>query len=168
MTITYSFRTGTRVSGVDAQTAGQELARISHENGELTAPLVVQEARPDDAPLHPIFEWNDQVAAELHREHQARNLIRSVQIVREGEEQPEPVYVHVSTEGSYMPAEEVVQRVDLFEQAYRDACDRLGQAQHSLDQLAAIAERLQHGAASRARRSAKAIRRISEHLAPAA
>jgi len=165
MTITYSFRTGTRVSGVDAQVAGQELARISRENGELTAPLVVQDARPDDAPLHPVFEWNDEVAAELHREHQARNLIRSVQIVREGEPQPEPVYVHISSAGSYLPAEEVVQRVDLYEQAYRDACDRLGQVQHALEQLAAIAERLQPAAAPRARRSAKVMGRIREQLA---
>lgn len=164
MTFTYSFRTGTRVSGVDAQIAGQELARISDQHGELTAPLVVDHARPDDAPLHPVFEWNDEVAAELHRQHQARNLIRAVQITRETDAQPEPVYVHVSTEGAYLPAEEVVQRVDLYEQAYRDACDRLGQAQHSLNQLAAIAERLEHKSLQVAQRSARAVQRIRERL----
>jgi hypothetical protein len=164
MTITYSFRSGTRVSGVDAQTAGDELARIVDEHGELTAPLVVDESRPQDAPLHPVFEWDDQTAAELHRQHQARNLIRAVQVMHDEDAKPEPVYVHVSSEGSYLPAEEVVQRVDLYEQAYRDACERLGQAQHSLSQLAALAERLRPETVQRTRRTAEVVKRIHEQL----
>lgn len=130
----YVFRNGARISGVDAKTAGDELARIQDQHGELTAPLVVDEARPDDAPLHPAFEWDDQLAAELHRQQQARSLIRSVQVVQ-SDEPPAPAYLHIQATGSYMPAVDVVRRIDLYEDAYRSACGRIAEAEHSLRQL---------------------------------
>lgn len=68
---------------VDAQTAGEELRRIYDSNGQLTASEVVDESRPADAPLHPVFEWDDPTAAELYREHQARQVIRSVVVQAE-------------------------------------------------------------------------------------
>lgn len=167
MTFTYSFRPGARVTGVDAQTVGQELERISDDHGELTASLVVDEARPDHAPLHPAFEWNDEIAAELHRQHQARTMIRAVQIVQEHDGRPEPVYVHVSGEGSYLPVEKVVELPDLYEQAYRDACDRLGQAQHSLDQLAEMADRYRPSASKRTSRAAASLKKAHLELTSA-
>jgi hypothetical protein len=72
----FIFKNGYRIKGINAQTAGEELARIAQDRGELKAPDVVDEARPQDALLHPAFEWNDQIAAELHRQDQARYLIR--------------------------------------------------------------------------------------------
>lgn len=72
--------------GVDAQTAGTELERIRVSYGcnsftALTPKAVVEEARPEDAPLHPAFEWDNDTAAEKYREHQATNLIRRVRVV---------------------------------------------------------------------------------------
>ena len=55
----YEFRNGAHIKGVTADQAGDELARIYVEKGELTAPLVVDESRPEEAPLHPAFEWDD-------------------------------------------------------------------------------------------------------------
>ena len=101
----YEFRNGAHINGVTADEAGDELARIYVEKGELTAPLVVDESRPEEAPLHPAFEWDDAVAAERHREHQARNIIRSVKVI---DKPSEPVYVHVSSAQSYKPVAEVV------------------------------------------------------------
>jgi hypothetical protein len=134
----YVFRNGTRISGVDAQTAGDELARIQSRHGQITAPLVVDEARPDEAPLHPVFEWNDAVAAEQHRQHQARTLIRSVQI-EQADEPPLPAYVHVQATSCYHPAAEVARRVDLYEDAFRTACGRVAEAHYSLEQLKRLA-----------------------------
>ena len=139
---TYTFRNGTRISGVNAQTAGEELARIQNAHGAITAPLVVDEARPTDAPLHPAFEWNDLVAAEQHRQHQARNLIRSVQII-ETDDQTSPAYVHIQTTRSYLPTAEVVRRVDLYDDAFRTACSRISEAQYSLEQLKRLAAKNQ-------------------------
>jgi hypothetical protein len=39
--------------GVDAQTAGEELDRIRQEHGTLEPGTVVDESRPEEAPLHP-------------------------------------------------------------------------------------------------------------------
>jgi hypothetical protein len=57
-----------------------ELLAIRDANGRLTAPLVVEAARPEDAPLHSQFEWDDGVAAEKYRLTQARHLITSVKV----------------------------------------------------------------------------------------
>lgn len=68
---------------VPAQETGEELERIYRERGKCDAKDVVDESRPEDAALHPCFEWQDDVAAELYREHQARKLINCVVTVAE-------------------------------------------------------------------------------------
>ena len=137
--ISYSFRNNTRITGIDPQVAGEQLDLIYTRHNELTASLVVDAARPEDAPLHPGFEWNDSIAAERHREHQARNLIRSVQIISSNNEPPEPVFVHVESLQSYHPAVVVVNDIDLFEEAWEQFMVRLKQSQHSLLQLVQLA-----------------------------
>ncbi len=57
-----------------------ELEAIYREQGELTPALLVDVARAPGHPLHPRFEWDDTVAGEKFRRHQARQLIRSVRI----------------------------------------------------------------------------------------
>lgn len=137
----YIFRNNTRVAGIDPQVAGEQLDLIYAKHNELTAPLVVDAARPEDAPLHPVFEWDDSIAAERHREHQARNLIRSVQIISSDNEPPEPVFVHVESLQSYQPAVVVVNDIDLFEEAWEQFMVRLKQSQHSLLQLVQLADK---------------------------
>lgn len=65
---------------VAAQAAGMELERIYKDHGRCDAADVVDESRPEEAVLHPCFEWRDHVAAEFYRQQQARNLacIRSM------------------------------------------------------------------------------------------
>ena len=56
-----------------------ELTRIAAVNDDtLTPELVVEDARPEESPLHAHFEWDDQLAGEQFRLEQARKLIRSV------------------------------------------------------------------------------------------
>lgn len=57
------------------------LRGLYDQYGELTADLVVEEARPKQSPLHPYFEWDDRRAAEQHRLEQARLMIRRVKFV---------------------------------------------------------------------------------------
>jgi hypothetical protein len=57
-----------------------ELERIYNADGTLTPRAVVDDARPDDATLHPCFEWDDSIAGEQYRLDQARHLIRSVKV----------------------------------------------------------------------------------------
>lgn len=93
----YVFRPGMNYP-IPAETVADELESI-RARGTLTAPAVVDAARPKDAPLHPCFEWNNPTAAEKYREYQARKLIRSVRVIQEGKTEPEPVFLHVRVDG---------------------------------------------------------------------
>lgn len=138
----YIFRAGHRVTGISAETAGKELERIRLDQGALTPPTVVEAARPKDAPLHPAFEWDNKTAAERYREHQARNLIRSVHVVTEARPEPAPAYVHVSSEEkpSYQPMELVVQSPDMFALALTELQRKMAGAMEAVRQLEVAAQ----------------------------
>lgn len=140
----YKFRPGSNVRGVDAQAAGEELERIHRQRGVIDAAAVVDESRPETAPLHPAFEWDDQVAAEQHRRWQARQIIRSVEVVIQTDGKPEqqPVYVHCpapsesgARQSGYQPVEVVVARPDLYAIALSEASRKVSEAETSLEKL---------------------------------
>jgi hypothetical protein len=125
----YQWREGARFP-VKAQVAGEELERIASidASGRVLPAVVVDESRPEVAPLHGIFEWNDFRAAEIHRQEQARQIIRSVYVVHEtgddGPPKPVRVYVHVhddENEGCYMTTSRVMSDEDLRAQVLADA-----------------------------------------------
>jgi hypothetical protein len=84
---------GAVVTGVEPQVVFDTLVGIQEKHDTITAKLVVAESRPLSAPLHPVFEWEDSVAGELYREHQARYVIRSIRIVEN--ENQSPAFVNV-------------------------------------------------------------------------
>lgn len=92
----YKWKTGARLR-VSAQTAGEECARLERA-GRLTPSELVDASRPEDAPLHGAFEWNDAVAAERYRETQAGYIIRSVEVVPVGMSEPVRAFVSISAE----------------------------------------------------------------------
>lgn len=98
----YQFREGARVKGVEAQVVGEEIARILERDGKLETTTIVDEARPKNAPLHPAFEWDNSIAGEQWRLQQARQLAKSTEVVKEGEE-PIPQLVHVRAVSSEEP-----------------------------------------------------------------
>ena len=126
--------------GVKAQDAGEELERIQQFHGKVTPDIVVDEARPIDSPLHNVFEWDDEKAAENYRHSQARVLIRSIEVIKP-EGNTEPVFIHVQTEKAYLPSQTVVQDFDLFDSAKRAAEKRLDEATYSLQQLKLMAKK---------------------------
>jgi hypothetical protein len=131
---------------ITAQDAGEELERIHAKRGRLDSQGVVDESRPEDAPLHTAFEWNDEIAAESYRRVQALDLIRVVEVVKPApdERKPEPAYVNVSTKAPEYQRPAVVARSPrLFESAYRQACERLIAAEKAMEHLQEIAKREQ-------------------------
>lgn len=85
---------------VDAQTAGEELHRIYEDKGQLDPADIVDESRPETAPLHTCFEWNDEVAAEKYRRVQAGKLVRSITVIHET-----PEYEHTEVRAFVKPME---------------------------------------------------------------
>lgn len=77
----YKWKEGSRHK-VSAQIAGEVCAELE-ERGELSAQNLVEVSRPEDAPLHEEFEWNDDVAAELWRTNQAQHIISHITLKSE-------------------------------------------------------------------------------------
>ncbi len=122
----YRFKPGSRFA-VPAQLVGDRLAALTAVNGHVTAPEVVEDARPADAQLHRLFEWDDSVAGEKFRIEQARHVIRSVHPVHvDAQGHPRPVlgWVHVDLpdEGPcYVSTARAVSEPELQEQVEADA-----------------------------------------------
>ena len=70
------------LNNTQADIVGKELLKIEKANGAIKPADVVEAATPATSPLHPLFTWDDSSAAQLYREDEARNIIRSVRIIR--------------------------------------------------------------------------------------
>lgn len=85
---------------ISAEIVAREFQRLS-ATGDLTSERIVEEASPEDAPLHPTFEWDDSAAAHQYRLQQARHLARAILVVEVSEEivekepAPHSLLVHV-------------------------------------------------------------------------
>lgn len=75
--IVYDIKKGFQISKKFAQPAGEIMAELEAED-KLTAEELVNVSRPEDAPLHDYFEWNDAIAAEKYRVRQGNYLIEAV------------------------------------------------------------------------------------------
>ena len=108
---------------VDAQTAGEELNRIYQEKGRLDAPDIVSESRPESAPLHSCFEWDDEKAAHKYRIAQAQSIIRAIIVVDEAEKLETRAFVNVQRE--YHPVSVVVRNPEKRETLLQNALNEL-------------------------------------------
>lgn len=82
--------------GVDAGVVAKTVQELEAAEGAVRPQRLVDVARPEESPVHGLFEWDDQVAAELHRVDQARRVMRSLRVVVQ-DNRREIAYVHVST-----------------------------------------------------------------------
>ena len=82
-----------------AAIAGEVCEELDRTVG-LTPDNLVDASRPDDAPLHNEFEWDDATAAEEFRRVQARLIISNLSIVIE-ENKQEPVRAFFSLQGGF-------------------------------------------------------------------
>lgn len=74
---------------VSAQTAGEHLGKLASRDGHLTAQSVLDDSRPEDAVLHPCFEWDDAAAAEKWRRKEATDLMGNLVTIRVVERESE-------------------------------------------------------------------------------
>ena len=126
-TMAYQWREGSRIKG-DPQVVGESLEKIRNTTSGLTAHNVVVAAKPKSHPLHKFFTWDDQAAAQLHREEEARNLIRSVTVQIGPTEEAAPCRAFVSVGGpedKYIPMLQVLTQTDLREKMLKTAIAEL-------------------------------------------
>lgn len=120
-----------------AQVAGDTLEALQQENGgRLTPRVVVDAARPIEAPLHPVFEWDDPKAAELYREDQARHVLSAIRIVQphtDPRQAPQMIHAYVSLtedvggekQRAYIPVARMFADAELLKQAIEQAAAEL-------------------------------------------
>lgn len=139
--------------GGDPQVVGEALDALGHKNGDrLVASAVVDAARPPDSVLHRYFEWDDVRAAELHRESQARLVIRSLVVVNDdtGVEMPSFIAVVEQVGGeeqrAYVSSARVLATPELTAQVLERAHDDMEKWRERYGhfrQLAKIADQAQ-------------------------
>lgn len=104
-------------SKADPQRIGEALAKIAADGGgELTPKAVVETARNPRHVLHRHFEWDDNKAAELFRQDQARSIIRSIHAEDDdASEGHAPAFVSVADKGgvSYRTLDAIKNSADL-------------------------------------------------------
>ena len=112
------------MSKAQAGRYGLRLVQLTPKNGRLHPSVVVQDAKSLLSPLHDWFEWNDQKAAKKHRLNQARELIRSIDIVELSSKKRHRAFVQVEKIG-YRYTPEIIDNVDLIAVVYRDLLERM-------------------------------------------
>lgn len=111
----YEWKAASHIKG-DPQVAGEVCSKLRDE-GRLTAQELVNESRDENAPLHGMFTWDNTVAAEKWRCHEAGHIIRCLVTVQDAPtEHKEPTRVFVSIKsGSESP------KYDRIDYVLRDA-----------------------------------------------
>jgi hypothetical protein len=140
--MSYCFRQnpGFETGNLTPQIVGDALADIEDRHGVINPHTVVNESRPKNAPLHPVFEWCDEIAAEKWRVEQARRVVRSVEIIAKDRNEPTQIaYVNIQSHGGYVSAATVRSQPDFYEEALRSYRSRLEAALIQLAKLEKLA-----------------------------
>ncbi|MBQ6599980.1 MAG: hypothetical protein IJH79_20740 [Lentisphaeria bacterium] len=112
----YRWASGSR-HRVSPEIAGSVCDQLAKDNN-LCAQSLVDVSRPESAPLHNEFEWDDAKAGEEWRKAQAGNVIRHLIIVREEPETKEeqtPIRAFFKIEHDdphYTPVEIIIRKED--------------------------------------------------------
>lgn len=129
---------------VDPQLVGEELERIRKRDGGLTVDAMLEEARPEEAPLHPLCTWDDAIASEKWRKHELRQVPTKLRVIQ-SEKETRQAFVHIQPEhggkpGYYQDVQVAIANIDEYELAFKAAYERLAQAQTALLELERIAK----------------------------
>ena len=86
---------------VKAEKVAQHLADLERVNGVVTRLDFVDSARDANSEFHCLFEWDDTIAGEKYRLHQASTIIRAIRIdVEREEKKPLKISAYVMPERS--------------------------------------------------------------------
>lgn len=122
---------------VNPQVAGEVCEQLAAKN-KLTAQSLVDISEPETAPLHNAFEWDNQIAGNEWRKHQARNIIHSLVIVRE-EAEPQKVYFNLDKkENEYTHIDVILSSEDDYQKMMSNALQELITFQRKYARLSAL------------------------------
>lgn len=108
MAFTYKYRVPGIVKA-PVEVTGKVCQDIIDNDGAVTPKRLVDVSRPEDAPLHNEFEWDDDIAAEKFREEQARQIIKNVIIIDSSINEERTLKAEVA-DRAYVPTDEKLHR----------------------------------------------------------
>ena len=141
----WSFRKGSRIKA-DPTVTGEYLESLEAKHaGGITPKILLVDARKKKSPLHDEFEWDDTVAAELHREEQARYILRHIEVMlvlAPKDSLPVRAFAHVETAGApgYVNIEAVLSTLDYRDQILDQALSELRSFRRKYADLKELAE----------------------------
>lgn len=89
MNMVYEYKWDGYIFPVPAAVVGERCEAIEKQNGKVTRKALVDDARAEGAALHKLFEWDDAIAGEKYREHQAGSILSALKVVVQEKEQEE-------------------------------------------------------------------------------
>lgn len=123
----YEWKSGSRIKG-NAQESGELFKQLSETKDGLTAETLLEANKPETAPLHNDYEWNDEKAAHDWRLHQSRHFINSIaiNIAEEGETEIVVRAFHITTEESkYEPITAIIKEESKYNKLLQTALAEL-------------------------------------------
>jgi hypothetical protein len=139
--VIYAFKSGSYIpTSVDPAAAYARIANL-REQGLSQPGDIVDDARPEDSPLHDAFTWDDGEAADKFRLQEARHLCNSIIIIRDetpgAPEAPAIVSVvdHKTFDRAYVTTIEAYSDADYRKQMLADAKAGLLAWRHRYNQL---------------------------------
>lgn len=124
---------------VSAQVAGETIEEVQDALGKenIEPQDLLDASRPINAPLHPCFEWDDEIAAEKYRLKQAGSIIRNITvtiITRSAAEITTRAFVNVSDapceKGNFIPIKLAMENADYRANILGHALAELRNFQH--------------------------------------
>lgn len=96
-----AFKWRTHEYPVPAQEAGEHITELENKFGEVTAEILLEDARPEGSLLHPLYCWDDTKAAEKYRLIQSGKILSELVTVHvkvvDDQEEPKPITVRAFT-----------------------------------------------------------------------
>jgi len=159
-----------KYTAVSAQVAGEHIEELEAIHGKVTPKILLDDSRPTEAVLHPLYEWDDQIAAEKYRLSQSGDIVRNLVIICPIEITPEPrritiarveqeptseketipkqevapvrafVSVRENDENAYKSVSKVVRDEDLYAQAVGDIFKAIAELKAKYANLASFKE----------------------------
>ncbi|NOR64923.1 MAG: hypothetical protein GQ468_02790 [Candidatus Scalindua sp.] len=123
---------------VPVQEVGKELDRIALKFEGFQPQNIVDESKPEEAVLHRAFEWDNGVAGNNWRKHEARQIVKTVEVLDDVTNTPVPAYVNVRVVNvgqTYQTGPVVVIRNDMMASAYAELLGQLTGLMLSLEKL---------------------------------
>lgn len=112
---------GNTFFNADAQKCADEIMEICDNLGSANPKEIVEKAKDSNTELHKCFTWDDSVASEKWRLHEARKIVCALKIVdkredREPDKTPIRVFYKTDNQSGYKPTKLILKNPDEYKQ----------------------------------------------------